>query len=193
MASWDLLVDERIGIIVDKLNESQDFSQKHMPGLKELLIKYLSTDENVGSVEFCQRLLRVFKDSETDYTYSETLGKYDDDEQRQIKAFVAGTEPEKIADDYILRPSLGCREELGKLLQADCIFQVFSDGIKQLFIPDEDDTDKRALRSATTVPDDDGWFENFTKTVASSLGKEDEKHGITVGMAAASLREKFIL
>ncbi|KAI8260504.1 L-gulono-1,4-lactone dehydrogenase [Colletotrichum sp. SAR11_239] len=64
--AWDCTVNDRLQFIVDSLDKSIKFSAKDVPGLKDLLADYVNPDVEVDHVHFIRRLLRVFKDSETD-------------------------------------------------------------------------------------------------------------------------------
>ena len=145
--SWDLQVDDRIHRISEKyviiararytikanityrLGEDTDFSRKDMPGLKPLLDDYISPDVPVDSVDWRRRMLRVFKDSVTDDTYQDVLAKHTPDEQRRIEDFVAGKDPAKVSEGFVMGPSMGCREELAKLHEAESIVRISEDGV----------------------------------------------------------------
>lgn len=133
--AWDHSVDERIGHIAKGLHNNPKFSKKEVPGLQALLDDYVNKDIDVDYVQFLRRLLQVFKDSETDGAFSNILHKHTDDEQKSIKRFLAGDDPKKIGDGFQMGPSLGCREELARLHEADCVIQVGARGIKKLKEP----------------------------------------------------------
>ncbi|CAI0644615.1 unnamed protein product [Colletotrichum noveboracense] len=133
--AWDCTVNDRLQFIVDSLDQSIKFSAKDVPGLKDLLADYVNPDVEVDHVHFIRRLLRVFKDSETDGTYSLILHKHTDDEQSLIERFLEGGEsgdPKNLGKQYNMGPSLGCREELEHLCQAACILQIGAQGITKL-------------------------------------------------------------
>ncbi|KAI8188307.1 L-gulono-1,4-lactone dehydrogenase [Colletotrichum sp. SAR 10_75] len=133
--AWDCTVNDRLQFIVDSLDKSIKFSAKDVPGLKDLLADYVNPDVEVDHVHFIRRLLRVFKDSETDGTYSSILHKHTDDEQNLIERFLEGGEsgdPKTLGKQYNMGPSLGCREELEHLCQAACILQIGAQGITKL-------------------------------------------------------------
>ena len=109
-SAWDARVDDRISIIRDRLGEV-GFA-KEVPGLKDVLNDYLDPDINTTKVDFHRGLLKVFKDSETDYTYSTLLNKYSDDEKSRLQRFVDGEDPSSICKGFIMGPSLGAREEM---------------------------------------------------------------------------------
>ncbi|KXH33641.1 hypothetical protein CNYM01_07444 [Colletotrichum nymphaeae SA-01] len=133
--AWDHSVDERIGHIAKGLHNNPKFSRKEVPGLQALLDDYINDDIDVDYVQFLRRLLQVFKDSETDGAFSNILRKHTDDEQKCIKRFLAGDDPKKIGNGFQMGPSLGCREELARLHEADCVIQVGARGIKKLKEP----------------------------------------------------------
>ncbi|KAI8161144.1 L-gulono-1,4-lactone dehydrogenase [Colletotrichum sp. SAR 10_70] len=133
--AWDCTVNDRLQFIVDSLDKSIKFSAKDVPGLKDLLADYVNPDVEVDHVHFIRRLLRVFKDSETDGTYSSILHKHTDDEQNLIERFLEGGEsgdPKTLGKQYNMGPSLGCREELEHLCQAACILQIGAQSITKL-------------------------------------------------------------
>ncbi|KAK2008685.1 hypothetical protein LZ32DRAFT_631414 [Colletotrichum eremochloae] len=157
--AWDHSVDERIRHIIQGLHDAPDFSRKEVPGLHGLLDDYMNKDVDVDYPQFLRRLLKVFKDSETDRAYSETLHKHTNDEQKRIERFVAGDDPKEISIGYQMGPSLGCREELARLHEADCVIQVGAQGIKMLKEPIQDLAMKeRALLHETLTK-----MENFTQ------------------------------
>ncbi|OHF04516.1 hypothetical protein CORC01_00368 [Colletotrichum orchidophilum] len=108
--AWDHSVDERIGHIAKGLLESPDFSNKEVPGLKDLLDDYINDDVDVDYVQFLRRLLKVFKDSETDRAYSHILLKHTDDGKR------------------------GSRDS-SRAMIPNCVIQVGAQGIKKLKEP----------------------------------------------------------
>ncbi|KAH0438406.1 oxidoreductase [Colletotrichum camelliae] len=133
--AWDCTVKDRLQFIVDGLDRSVKFSAEDVPGLKDLLADYVNPDVEVDPVHFIRRLLRVFKESETDGTYSSILHKHTDDEQNLIERFLEGGEsgdPKNLGKQYNMGPSLGCREELEHLCQAACILQIGAQGITKL-------------------------------------------------------------
>ena len=109
-SAWDARVDDRIAIIRDRLGEI-GFA-KEVPGLKDVLDDYLNPDIDTTRVDFHRGLLKVFKDSETDYTYSTLLNKYSDDEKSRLQRFVDGGDPSEISKGFVMGPSLGAREEM---------------------------------------------------------------------------------
>ena len=116
-SAWDARVDDRISIIRDKLGEV-DFA-KEVPGLKAVLDDYLDPKIDTTKVDFHRGLLRVFKDSETDYTYSTILNKYSEDEKSRLQRFVDGDDPSKISKGFLMGPSLGAREEMNIMHEAE--------------------------------------------------------------------------
>ncbi|KAL0931490.1 uncharacterized protein CTRU02_214225 [Colletotrichum truncatum] len=135
--AWNHSVDERIKHIAQGLHDAPKFSKKEVPGLQGLLDDYNSKDVDVDYVQFLRRLLRVFKDSETDNAYSKMLKKHTIDEQTRIERFLAGDDPEKVCHDFEMGPSLGCREELARFHDADCVVHVSAQGLKKLKAPIE--------------------------------------------------------
>ncbi|KAM0317621.1 hypothetical protein ACHAPQ_010947 [Fusarium lateritium] len=178
--AWDHQVNDRVNHIVEKLDENPDFAQKEVPGLKDLLSDYASEDVTVSGVDFHRRLLQVLKDSETDGTYSWMLKQYTPEEQKQIEDFVAGGKPEDIGQSYTLGPSLGCREELAKLEQADSVVQLSSEGVKDV-TPTELTTSSLAsfsVQSTTKVVDD--WFEKAVNKMVDFIDNKKDDQQIKV-------------
>jgi hypothetical protein len=178
--AWDHQVNDRVNHIVEKLDENPEFAQKEVPGLKDLLSDYASEDVTVSGVDFHRRLLQVFKDSETDGTYSWMLKQYTPEEQKQIEEFVAGGRPEDIGQTYTLGPSLGCREELAKLEQADSVVQLSFDGIKDV-TPTEPMTSSLAsfsVKSTASVVDD--WFEKAVNKMVDFIDNKKDDQQIKV-------------
>ena len=131
--SWDHQVDDRIKEISQRLDGHDTFNNKDAPGLKNLLDKYLAADELEPQV-FVRDFLKVFKDSETDGAYSQILKQHTPAEQKQVEAFVHGRPLEEVPDDFAMGPSLGVRQELKRLDQADEIAHVSFDSITPLKI-----------------------------------------------------------
>ena len=125
LSAWDVDVDGRIKIIADELAQA-DFA-KEVPGLQNLLDDYLDPNVEVDKVDFHRRLLRTFKQSQTDNTYQDLLAKYTQDEQDRLERFVDGDDPAKVSHGFIMGPSLGAREEVDLLKKAKGV-QVSADG-----------------------------------------------------------------
>lgn len=181
--AWDHQVDDRVNHIVEKLDQNPEFAEKKAPGLKELLSDFASPDVQVSGVEFHRRLLQVFKDSETDGTYSKTLSQYTPEEQEQIRKFAEGADPKELGQNFTLGPSLGCREELSKLQQADSIVQITpQSGVEDITPTHTSATasnrtlSTRSFRVASTKQAADNWFDKAVKNLAEFLdnGKPDQ-------------------
>ncbi|KAF5010614.1 hypothetical protein FDECE_3245 [Fusarium decemcellulare] len=178
--AWDLSVADRVNYMVKKLDDAPDFRKKNVPGLRDLLAEYASPDVLVDRVEFHRRMLRVFKDSKTDGTYSETLKNYDDDERRQIEEFVVGGKPETLCHGFSLKPSLGCRDELSRLRdEARSIFHVTAAGFKNLRDAVEELTHQQSallqnlVQKLSTLPDkhkDDATIQVFENAPFQNWG-----------------------
>lgn len=110
-------VDERIALIVQELDKNDNLSAQELPGLQSLLADYLAPEVDVDKHDFIRRLLNVFKTA-PDQTYQGLLSKHTADEQRRIESFVQGSSADKVADGFVMVPSLGCREELTHLSAA---------------------------------------------------------------------------
>ena len=130
--AWDHQVDDRMTAIASGLQQRPEFSTKEVPGLKNLLTDYVAPEVVVTDIAFVQRLLKVWKDSETDDTYSKHLSKQTVDERSRIERFVAGEDPAQAGDGFVLGPSMGCREELQKLQEATSVVHVSSSGITKV-------------------------------------------------------------
>ncbi|KAJ4247501.1 hypothetical protein NW762_013178 [Fusarium torreyae] len=174
--AWDHQVDDRVNHIVEKLDENPEFAKKNVPGLKDLLSDFASPNVTVSGVEFHRRLLQVFKGSETDGTYSQMLSQYTPEEQDQIEKFVSGANPEELGKNFTLGPSLGCREELCKLQQADSIFQITSHSGFQDITPAGQSTmpldgisNLMSFSVAKTAQAVDDWFDNAINKLADFL------------------------
>ncbi|KAF5585230.1 oxidoreductase [Fusarium subglutinans] len=181
---WDHQVDERVNHIVEKLDENPEFAQKSVPGLKELLTDFAAPDVLVSGEDFHRRLLQVFKNSETDGTYSQTLSKYTPEEQDHIKKFVAGASPEALGKDFAIGPSLGCRKELEKLQHADSIAQITPHGgVERITPPTPSCTppdDSASFGVAKVTKEVDGWFHKAVSQLADFFDTKEDNQKITV-------------
>ncbi|KAF4952796.1 hypothetical protein FSARC_12567 [Fusarium sarcochroum] len=174
--AWDHQVDDRVNLIVEKLDENPEFAEKNVPGLKHLLSDFASPDVTVSGVEFHRRLLQVFKGSETDGTYSWMLSQYTPEEQDQIEKFVSGAKPEELEQGFTLGPSLGCREELCMLQQADSIVEITShSGVKditptgQSTTPADGTSSLMSFSVTSTAQAADDWFDKAVNKLADFL------------------------
>ena len=121
-------VDERIKTIANRLADLDgDFRRKRFPGLRSLLDDYINPDVDINSVKFHRRLLQVFKKSE-DKTYEKLLAQHTSGERCRIEKFVAGGELKDVGKDFVLGPSLGCRDEIARMHKADSIFHLCATG-----------------------------------------------------------------
>lgn len=126
--SWNHPVNDRLNLISEKLDDNPEFRDEGMPGLKKLLDDYTS-DQGVAQDDFHRRLLKVFKRSTTDGTYSQVLGDLTQTERDKVNAFVDQEKtPEELGRDFVLEPSPGCRDELCKLEQAEAAVHISSAG-----------------------------------------------------------------
>ncbi|TEA09874.1 hypothetical protein C8034_v011596 [Colletotrichum sidae] len=128
--AWTHPVHDRLRDIIKSLEKSSDFSKRSVPGLKDLLKAHVDPDVNDTSIDFLRGLLRVFKDSETDGAYSDTLKRHTADEQQRIEKFVAGGKVKDVGRDFEMGPSLGFREEMRHMLNASHVLSVGADGVK---------------------------------------------------------------
>ncbi|KAF5658163.1 oxidoreductase [Fusarium circinatum] len=181
---WDHQVNERVNHIVEKLDEKPEFAQKSVPGLKELLTDFAAPDVLVSGEDFHRRLLQVFKNSETDGTYSQTLSKYTPEEQDHIEKFVAGASPEALGKDFAIGPSLGCREELEKLQHADSIAQITPHGGVEHITPLTPSytplNDSASFGVARVTKEVDSWFHKAVSQLADFFDTKEDNQKITV-------------
>lgn len=124
--------EDRFLQIVEHLRSDVDRNLKQLPGLADLLDDYVNPDVPVSNVDYLQRLMKVFKDSETDGTYSSILSNYTEDERDRINAFVVDGKPiEEVSSGFQMGMSLGAREELGRLEPfSESLFDHVGDHIK---------------------------------------------------------------
>ena len=155
------------------LSNDDEFSQKQVPGLKSLLNDYINPGVEVNSVDWRRRMLQVFKDSETDNTYQDFLAKHTPQEQSLIERFVDGQDPEKISDGFVMGPSMGCREELEKLRNADSIVHVSASEITH-------------IKGDSLVATVDGWFHSTVRKIATFIGIHVEETGHIDGVLVSS-------
>ncbi|KAL6411673.1 oxidoreductase [Ilyonectria robusta] len=179
--SWDNSVNDRLGLISDKLDENPEFRDESVPGLKELLDDY--TSDNVAKDDFHRRLLEVFKRSTTDETYSQVLGDLTQTERDKVNAFVEQEKtPEELGRDFVLEPSPGCRDELCKLEQAEAAVHVSSTGSIDLLKGDgPSGAAAMSLMSTTTTaqksaPAHGGFLKGIFEDIHNLFfDKEDDK------------------
>lgn len=171
-AAWHLQVDDRIEKIANELKSNPDFSHKEVPGLRSLLDDYIAPDVEVDKVNFAQRLLKVFKDSETDDTYQDLLAKHTQNEQDRIEKFVAGEDLNQTSQGFVMGPSLGCREELEKMQQAPAVAHVSSrKGVEKIKEP-----------KFQVAEEEHSWFHKTIHKLADFFGihHEDDESRILV-------------
>jgi hypothetical protein len=70
------------------LKEKAD--DKELPGFGGLIDDWFNPDVDVDEEQFVRRFLRVFKQSDKDFTYEDILKGYDDDIQGIVNQFVDG-------------------------------------------------------------------------------------------------------
>ncbi|RGP81448.1 xylitol oxidase [Fusarium longipes] len=185
--AWDDQVDQRVNHIIRKLDENPKFAEKNVPGLKDLLSDFASPYVKVSGAEFHRRLLRVFRDSETDGTYSWMLSQHTPEERQNIEQFVAGASLQDIGQSFVLGPSLGCREEICKLQQADAIVQITPhSGIEHIQPQGQPIRDPSCIaglinsRFCKTVRGADDWFEKVIKKLSDFLDGQEPGQRIKV-------------
>lgn len=103
---------DRLRQIAQEIKKEDNDFQIQLPGLRELLKDYVAPNVEVSPVDYTRRLLKVFKDSTTDGTYSDVLGLYDANEKAAIESFVKGESLHNVGPQFEQGPSPGAREEL---------------------------------------------------------------------------------
>ncbi len=119
-AAWHQNADFRIRLIDEALDKDESLRAK-LPGFKSLLDDYLASDVDVSKQDFHRRLLQVFRDSEVDNTYQDLLMHFNQDEQARINKFVNGEALDDVSDSFDMGPSLGVREHLKVMAEADAV------------------------------------------------------------------------
>ena len=72
------------------LGLKEKIDSKELPGFAELINDWFAPDVDVDQEQFVRRFLRVFKQSDQDFTYEKIIGDYDDDLQEIFNDFVDG-------------------------------------------------------------------------------------------------------
>lgn len=89
----------------------------------------------VPAADFYRRLLRVFRDSDYDFTYQETLTTLPPADKERVERFVAEDKPlDDVARDFVTGISSGVREHLQHLVGVD-VALVSAAGV-ELMTPD---------------------------------------------------------
>ncbi|TPX15992.1 uncharacterized protein E0L32_000326 [Thyridium curvatum] len=118
--AWQTPVDDRVKILENALKSDKQLNEK-LPGLESLLDDYLHQDGDFSEHDFHRRLLRVFRDSQVDYTYGNLLKGLTPDERNRISSFVDGTPIADCCLGFDMGPSLGVREHLQCLHDAHAV------------------------------------------------------------------------
>jgi hypothetical protein len=181
--SWTYQVDDRIKEIANRLDGKDNFNNNEAPGLKALLDNYVAADE-VEPEDFIRDFLKVFKDSTTDGTYSDVLHQHTPEEQARIEAFVKGKSLEEVGHDFVIGPSLGCRQELQRLDEADEIAHVSAAGITPLKVVDGATCDSSvgAIRFEEVKQN---FSEDFHATVNSLFSGFDKQETVSFQSSVA--------
>ncbi|KAK7698744.1 hypothetical protein SLS64_012224 [Diaporthe eres] len=105
---------QRLSELARVIGEDKSRNSEQLPGLAKLLNEYASDDiKTPPKEEMIRRLIRVFKDSTTEGSYSQVLRKYNDEEQQLINRFVVDEEPASdVGKDFHIGLSPGARKEL---------------------------------------------------------------------------------
>lgn len=108
---------QRLSELARVIHDDKSRNSEQLPGLAKLLNEYASDDIKTPPKEdFIRRLIRVFKDSTTEGSYSQVLKKYSTEEQQLINRFVVDQEPaSNVGKDFHVGLSPGARKELENL------------------------------------------------------------------------------
>lgn len=108
---------QRLSELAKVIHEDKNRNSEQLPGLAKLLNEYASDEIKTPPKEdLIRRLIRVFKDSTTEGSYSQVLKKYSTEEQQLINRFVVDKEPASdVGKDFHVGLSPGARNELENL------------------------------------------------------------------------------
>lgn len=108
---------QRLSELAKVIRDDESRNSEQLPGLAKLLNEYASDDIKTPPKEdLIRRLIRVFKDSTTEASYSQVLKKYNTEEQQLINRFVVDKEPASdVGKDFHMGLSPGARKELENL------------------------------------------------------------------------------
>jgi hypothetical protein len=109
--------EQRLSELVKVIRGDQSRNSEQLPGLANLLNEYASNDIKTPPKEdLIRRMIRVFKDSTTEASYSRVLKRYSTEEKQLIDRFVIDQEPaSKVGEDFHIGLSPGARQELENL------------------------------------------------------------------------------
>lgn len=148
MAYYVPSIDTRIETIAQRLaNTEENFRQQRMPGLQAVLNDYIDPNIDTDTITFHRGLLQVFKKSQ-DSTYEQILNQHTFEEQKKIESFVAGEKIENVGRGFFMGPSIGCRQEIERLHQAESILHISGAGVKHI----------KGLNISELRTLDGGWF-----------------------------------
>lgn len=104
---------QRLSELVRIIRDDASLNTARLPGLADLLSEHASHGIWTSSKEdLMRRMIRVFKDSTTEASYSQVLSGYSGAEQRLLNRFVIEGEPaSKVGQDYHVGLSSGARQE----------------------------------------------------------------------------------
>lgn len=93
---------QRLSELVKVIRDDAILNVERLPGLSDLLNEYASDTVRTPSKEdLIRRMIRVFKDSATETSYSQILSRYNDEERRLLNRFVVDRESASIVgQDY---------------------------------------------------------------------------------------------
>lgn len=108
---------QRLSELAKVIRDDKSRDSEKLPGLADLLNEYASDDlETPPKEDLIRRLIRVFKDSTTEPSYTRVLENYSAEEQRLINRFVVDQEPAAdVGKDFHIGLSPGARNELENL------------------------------------------------------------------------------
>ncbi|KAI3394705.1 hypothetical protein diail_2290 [Diaporthe ilicicola] len=108
---------QRLSELVKVIRDDEHRNSKQLPGLAKLLNEYASDSINTPPKEdLIRRLIRVFKNSSTENSYSRVLKNHSPEERQLINRFVVDQESAfEVGKDFHIGPSPGARNELENL------------------------------------------------------------------------------
>lgn len=108
---------QRLSKLVKAIRDDENRDSEQLPGLAKLLNEYASNEiKTPPKEELIRRLIRVFKDSTTERSYTHVLEKYSTEERQLINRFVVDREPASdVGKDFHIGLSPGARQELEDL------------------------------------------------------------------------------
>lgn len=108
---------QRLSELVKVIRDDKSRNSEQLPSLARLLNEYASDDiKTLPKQDLIRRLIRVFKGSTTEASYSEVLKNYSIEEQQLINRFVVDEKPASdVGKDFHVGLSPSARQELENL------------------------------------------------------------------------------